>query len=687
MRAIFKKTAFVVVISGSLLISAAWADESARILYHEPIEVFTSVNPTPEVEEPEEVLIFQAFGRQFRLHVTNNRGLLRRPVKKDFELLKGKVSEDPASWVRLTRYGDELSGLIRDTTDVYVIEPRARVIDRLIDQAASKTARNIIYRLADSEVPLENLSCATEVTADTSTALSAYDALISELAATTPTLAANIAAERVTIGILADHDLHQVFAPNTETEILDRLNVVDGIFSEALGIEIAVDEIVVFSSASTDPFSNGRSASTLLDEVRAYRTSNQLHLGMTHLITGRNLSGKTAGLAYVGQPGISGVCTDTGASLTEQGSSAFISALLIAHEIGHNMGAGHDGENKSTCELEPETFLMAPVINGNDEFSDCSIQIMQALTSTASCINPIPDVDLILRTPVEAKEEIIAPLGGKFDLSYEIANVGTAAANDVIVRFQLPEFFTLNDLAVDGGNCSVDAAECVLDRLAAGAVSVISATLTAGSPGSFPVNLVVSTPDDRDITSNTESTSVIVMALPDLRVSISDVPSMPVGESGQALIVVENNSAVIAADVRVDVSSTNGLRIDSLISADASCSTSSCTIASLPAFDTMQINAKITGEIEGAMAITVESGATETDAVPEDNSATQIIRVTTPVTAPTSTNNNPGTGSGGGGGGGGGGGATHWLVTLLLLVTAACRRILSKHQLVAFRNA
>ena len=668
MRPQFKKYAFALLLSGSLLISSAQADGGARILYHQAVKVLASESVPPSGEDANEVFAFQAFGRQFKLNLKSNRGLLRRPAKSNLALLKGKVSGDPISWVRLTRRGNELSGLIRDETDLYVIEPRARVIDRLVAPNESESAENIIYRLADSEVPLEELSCGTEISSDVNTSQAAYNALIAELADAAPTLAATIADERITIGILADHNLHQLFAPNTELEILDRLNVVDGIFNEALGIEISVDEIIVFTNENSDPFGTGPSANSLLDQVRDYRISNQLQLGLTHLITGRNLSGKTAGLAYVGQPGIAGACTDTGAALTEKGSSSFISALLIAHEIGHNMGAGHDGENKSACEAEPETFLMAPVINGNDEFSNCSVQSMQLLVNAASCINAIPDIDLILRTPVDGSEEIEVPLGGEFNLLYEIANVGTAAANDVVVKFQIPEFFSLTGLMVNGGNCTIDTAECVLDRLSGGAVSVISATLTADSLGSFPINLDVSTPDDRDITSNTQSTSVIVIASPDLRVSLSDIPSMPIGESAQASIFIENNSSVIATNVQIDVSSTNGLRIDNLTLAGGSCLESSCAYTTLAGFETARIDAMITGENEGATSITAQAIATQTDVMPQDNIATRAVSVTTPVTAPTSTNSNASASDSGGGG------ATHWLVTFLLLLTAAFKR-------------
>jgi hypothetical protein len=261
-------------------------------------------------------------------------------------------------------------------------------------------------------------------------------------------------------------------------------------------------------------------------------------------------------------------------------------------------------------------------------------------------------------------------VGGEFDLSYEIANVGTAAANNVVVQFQIPDFFTLIDLTVNGGSCATDRAECVLDRLSAGAVAVISATLSADTAGSFTINLDVSAPDDRDITSNTQSTSVTVVALPDLRVSISDVPSMPAGQSRQTSIRVENNSTVLATDVRVDVTSSNGLRIDSLVSSTGSCSIASCTVTTLPGFSTLQIDVAMTGVNEGAMAITASSTATEADVAPDDNTATIPVSVITPVAAPTSTNNNSAAS-------GGGGGATHWFVTLLLFLIAAGKRSLS----------
>ena len=647
----------------ALLANTAWAESTASIFYHEPIRNLVSISTDVESEE---LMRFDAFGRRFELRVHSNNGLLRFRGHHEPAFLRGRVSGTPESWVRLTRSGEKLSGIIRDASDIYVIEPRQRVMHELIDPASSRAAENIIYRLADREIPLDNITCSTELPTATSTAESTFEALITELSQT-PVLAATVATRRVTIGIVGDHDLHELLAPNTETEILDRLNIVDGIFSEALGIEISVADVTVFSTAGSDPFSTGSSAKNLLDSVRDYRVANQLNLGLTHLITGRDLSGKTAGLAYVGQSGVSGVCTDTGAALTERGSSPFISALLIAHEIGHNMGAGHDGENKSGCENVPETYLMAPVINGNDEFSACSIQVMDALTRNASCIGEIPHVDLILN-PSNGAAHLDVPLGGEFELAFEIVNVGTDTAHNVVAMLELPTALSLIDLAAQGGGCSLDPPQCVITSLASGSTVRVTATLVADSPGELTISLDVNTADDRDVTTNSQARTISVLARPDLRVDISGTSSLESGQTGQASVSIDNNSSVIATDVTVNVTTTNGLGIDNLASPDATCSDNTCTIASLPGAGSLEIGVEFTGDQEGAKEISVAVDANEDDIQPDDNTASLSISVVTPVTAPTSTNSSANSG-------GGGGGVTGWFSVIGLLLTAARKRL------------
>ena len=174
----------------------------------------------------------------------------------------------------------------------------------------------------------------------------------------------------------------QAFGANAETALLTRLNNVDGIFSEQLGVQITVAEVDVFTS-STDPFTS-TAASTLLDELARYRadTAHQEAQGLTHLFTGRDLDGSTVGVAFFGA-----VCATRsrfssrsfGAGLSQaRAGNAVIDSLVAAHEIGHTFGAPHDGDANGACASTPTTFLMAPNINGSSRFSACSLGEMEA---------------------------------------------------------------------------------------------------------------------------------------------------------------------------------------------------------------------------------------------------------------------------------------------------------------------
>ena len=175
------------------------------------------------------------------------------------------------------------------------------------------------------------------------------------------------------------------------------MNVVDGIFSSQLGLEVDVAAIEVFQTAA-DPFTTDVPGD-LLDEVVDYRLSRATGEGLTHLFTWRNLQGTTRGIAYLG----SACMTTFAAALSQQvGSNLTFGSLIAAHEIGHNLNAQHDGEVSTdpgfpnACDTVPQTFLMAPTITGSDQFSQCSIDTMSNYLNTlpVSCVTGIgPSLD------------------------------------------------------------------------------------------------------------------------------------------------------------------------------------------------------------------------------------------------------------------------------------------------------
>ena len=187
----------------------------------------------------------------------------------------------------------------------------------------------------------------------------------------------------------------------------------------------------------------------MLDEVATYRqnTPAQSSQGLTHLWTGRDLDSTTVGIAYRGA-----LCHPFfGAGLSEGNGSAMFDSLVAAHEIGHNFGAPHDGEVGSACESETGDFIMAAQLNGSDQFSSCSITEMQDDIAAASCITPIPAIDMAVSLDGDASTLL---LGANTVLSYDVPNNGTLQATNVSAEFTLPTTLTFQSVATTIGTCS-----------------------------------------------------------------------------------------------------------------------------------------------------------------------------------------------------------------------------------------
>jgi len=453
-------------------------------------------------------LSFQAYGRQFELELESNARLLGKPVSGEaqaatgYQLLRGKLRGLSGSWVRITRIGEELQGAIWDGTDLYTIAP-ARVVNRFaVDRLTVDGSTPVVYRLSDIDTESNPMSCGVNGPDEKALALSAFRSLVGEL--TVSASMASITPAQLDIAVIGDYEFFTTHPVNTEAELLARMNVVDGIYSDQVGVSIHVSQVKIFTTPS-EPFTTDTGAD-LLEQFGRYRanTPTLRAAGLAHLITGRDIAGNMAGIAYVGT-----VCDAShGVGISEGRYDLTMNALIAAHEIGHNFGASHDGEPGSPCQSTPTTFLMAAQINGSNTFSECSLARMLPSVS-ASCIARAQVVDAsIENTPAQVE----GTAGVAVSVPVEVSAVGSAPMNDVQVFISLQAPVSVDSAIVPGGSCAAGAggATCELGTIEAGGTRRVSVFLRSADAGTFSTTVSVSALNDVNSANDLRVVSLIV---------------------------------------------------------------------------------------------------------------------------------------------------------------------------------
>jgi hypothetical protein len=335
---------------------------------------------TPASKAGGTTLEFTAFGRAFRLQLSRNAAFAKLAAGSALQIYKGSIEGVPGSWARITMQDGLPRGMIWDGREMFVVDAPPEGVN---DGAAG----TVMFKLSDAVLE-RGISLADDVVGPPRDAGKAYGSLLGELRARTEA-AQGVPTQKLEISVLADAAVLARFASQTQARdaILTRLNNVDGIFSSQLGVEISVEsveiagELTAALSATTHP-------STLLEELGELRgrTATLRATGLTHLFTGRDLDGDTAGMAYT-----LALCSPRFASShTTFHSSAALDTLMTAHEIGHVFGAPHDGVQE--CAATPQgQYIMTPMLDTSvTSFSQCSLDQINAVIDSYSCLEDLP---------------------------------------------------------------------------------------------------------------------------------------------------------------------------------------------------------------------------------------------------------------------------------------------------------
>jgi hypothetical protein len=435
------------------------------------------------------------------------------------------------------------------------------------------------------------------------------------------------------------------------------MNNVDGIFSMQLGVQINVSRIDTFSS-NNDPFTDQLDAGTLLDELTDYRnsTSAQYANGLSHLFTGRNLDTTTVGIAYTGA-----LCSRRfGAGLTQGTHNVTTDSLIVAHELGHNFGAPHDGTSGSACESETGNFLMAPRVSSVDQFSSCSIEQMQDDVNRASCITALPSTDLAI---VPASQPAAVLLGDSATVRFDANSVGTDTASGVSVDVSIPAGVNLESVSATSGTCVSGAGtvSCSIGTVAAGSGATVTLTAATSTVGMAQFVATVSAASDANGNNNQATVQVTVDPAVDLVATAAATAAIALDGSTTLRPNIENRASIAATGVSVAVTPDAGIAIDTASWSAGSCSitdnVATCQATSLAAQSNTQLQLGVTGVSAGSRSYTVNVSAAEIDRDGSNNNVSGRLTVGS-ASPPPASNDESGTGS------------TGWMSLFALLAAA-----------------
>lgn len=496
----------------TLSISTALAQNvksKLSISHHERISDLTLAppdsvgTPAPAEQTSGETrnLSVTAFGKTFALELKANQRLIadlpsaqQQRLAKKIKLYRGQLVGVKGSWVRLTQNGTRFSGMIWDGSEMYVIDQSDEIASSL--RAPEAGSYPLMYKLKDAAWP--DAQCALDPGAKP---INDYGALVQELNNLAQALPAS--ARELPLAIVADAQFVQANPLDPEAAVVARMNVVDGIFSEQIGVDLRIAQIRSLQNNAT---LTATSPNTLLTQFSNYASAPGFtNPGLAHLFTGRDLDGSTIGIAY-----LSSLCSARfGTGISQTTGTGTAGALIVAHELGHNFGAPHDNQAGSACATSPNGFIMNPSANGSRTFSSCSVTQMQPVIAGAACITPITVGSADLR-PVLPVNPINAALATNFAYRVEVRNGGGIAATGATATIAIPNGLQLQSASVTQGACTNAATQvaCNLGNVAAAAAPVITLNLRAPSAGRFTSNIVVAASNDGNATNN--STQAVI---------------------------------------------------------------------------------------------------------------------------------------------------------------------------------
>lgn len=284
-------------------------------------------------------------------------------------LYRGTVADRAGSWVRLSRTDGQWEGALWDGTEMWHVTRAAELPDAAA--AAGLSATTLAYRGSDARDTID-------MRGDALHGRAAPIDLARSLAAMKRGINYNLG-----LAIVVDTQFQSMFGDEA-ARVASIVNIIDGYYADA-STSVYLNALRLLPSGNAgivEPSNNN----TLLDQFQDYMQTPAAPPfdAAAHLLSGK--AGISGGLAYVGTLCLPSFGIGVNAGRHDVGTTA----QIVAHELGHNYGADHDGAPGTHGAACPSSgFVMEPTITIGDpeeNFSTCSLSEFAVRAPGYACI-------------------------------------------------------------------------------------------------------------------------------------------------------------------------------------------------------------------------------------------------------------------------------------------------------------
>lgn len=336
-----------------------------------------------------ETLIFQVRDNDLLLSTLPPESQAR--LRSHGRYMEGSIQGIEGSWLRLSVIDGTYSGVYFDGSELLLLDRADALGTSLLQRTTEPDDALVAYRLRDVELPglLDEVVTVPGYHAAVPRKRGDYAAFARHLGSVAQLDDNRNAVRQLRLTVVTDTEFSGVHGGNRDAVVASRVNVVDGIYSNQFQTRIVVGELRHLTDNGTLNTTVVSGNDTLLTRFRTYMVSGAgsgiPKGGLNHLFSGKDFDGSTVGVAYV-----STLCSSThGYGINQVRAANTTTALTIAHEMGHNFGAGHDGQSGSVCESQTGSWLMSPSLNGSSTFSPCSRTSIEPRIQAAACFQPV----------------------------------------------------------------------------------------------------------------------------------------------------------------------------------------------------------------------------------------------------------------------------------------------------------